>query len=115
MLDTRPPEDLELGLIPNVLSIPYTNLTRPPKNEQGRGYSTFLNSKEFRTRMEQVLGKEVFASIVNGERQVGSTCLVGITASMLWVLWLSIGVEAKIYDEVCFVLFVRTCSDIDSG
>jgi len=96
VVDTRPAEDLELGLIPNAYSIQYTTLldTSSPK------YNTFLAPEAFKSRLIEVLGAEQTREVLEGRRKVASTCLVGITASMLWVSLQNIGVQGQVYDEV---------------
>lgn len=104
MLDTRPPEDLALGTLPNVYSIPYPSLLT-----KSSSYSTFLPRQQFEARLKEVVGDQLTEDILTGRRKLASTCLVGITASMLWISLYNIGIQAQVYDEVYLNPLVLAC------
>lgn len=101
VLDTRPPEDLALGRLPNVYSIPYTTLL---DKQPDQPYSTFLRPEQFKIRLREVVGEEAADNILQNRRPVTSTCLVGITACLMWISLQNVGVSGQVYDEVRLAL-----------
>ncbi len=97
------PRGLPSGHMPHSFSLPFNAfLQTNSDHHSGATFTTFLPVNELRRKLEDAVGTEYTKLILEGQRQVITTCGSGMTAGILW-LGLKLIKETTpvaLYDEV---------------
>ncbi|KAL8292307.1 hypothetical protein RQP46_001773 [Phenoliferia psychrophenolica] len=95
LIDARPLEACVAGHIPTSLSLGFPQLLL----QDPAGFSRLPSPADLKAHLEQTLGADTAAAIVEGKVQVINTCGGGLSASINWLALQSLGVDSRLYDE----------------
>jgi thiosulfate/3-mercaptopyruvate sulfurtransferase len=68
-------------------------------------YTSLLDKRKLEEVLQATLGNAYFGQVLQGTRQVISTCGSGMTAAIIWLALRVVGVDSAIYDEVICIDF----------
>lgn len=101
--DPEPRAGLSSGHIPNSFSLPFNHFLRTNTVPgSGASYTTYLSPSELRQKLVDSVGEANAQAIIEGKRNVITTCGSGMTAGVIW-LGLKLINEfssVSLYDEV---------------
>lgn len=78
-------------------------------------YTSLLEKFELEEVLRTTLGNAYFSQVLQGTRQVISTCGSGMTAAIIWLALRLVGVDSAIYDESWSGYAARSESQIHRG
>ncbi|KAI0067874.1 thiosulfate sulfurtransferase, partial [Artomyces pyxidatus] len=116
--DPEPRPGLSSGHIPHSFSVPFnTFLQTNAVPNSDKTYTTFLSSDELYKKLVDAVGPQNAQQILEGKRNVTTTCGSGMTAGVLW-LGLKLLAESShvaLYDESWTGYASRAQSEIAKG
>ncbi|PPR01321.1 hypothetical protein CVT26_015402 [Gymnopilus dilepis] len=98
--DPEPRPGLSSGHIPHSVSLTFNLFLQKNKTVDGQEYTTFRPVEDIRKALSDAVGPEETERILQGKRQVVTSCGSGMTAGVLWLGLQLLGVErVGLYDE----------------
>ncbi|KAF7561748.1 hypothetical protein G7046_g2401 [Stylonectria norvegica] len=95
LIDARPASSYQDGHIPTslLLDFPSTLLQDPA------GFTYLRSPEELRNYISQRLGQDALDRIVSRKATVVNTCGGGLSAAINWLVFQSLGIDSRLYDE----------------
>ncbi|KAH8120633.1 thiosulfate sulfurtransferase [Phellopilus nigrolimitatus] len=98
--DPEPRAGISSGHIPYSFSLPFSSFLQNNTTPAGASYTTFLPPSEIKAALVRVLGEKNASDVINGKRNIVTTCGSGMTACVLWAGLRMLGVHKPgLYDE----------------
>ncbi|KIV97514.1 hypothetical protein PV10_01261 [Exophiala mesophila] len=96
LVDARPSSSYEAGHIPTSLLLDFpSSLLKDPT-----GFTYLRSAEDLKRHIAGQLGKDKLDQILSGDVTIVNTCGGGLSAAINWLLFQSLGVNSRLYDEV---------------